>query len=41
MASFCVESFSVDRLANLSEKEIARRFRSSFRMSGSKEVAFS
>ena len=28
MASFCVESFSVDRLAHLSQKEIASRFRS-------------
>lgn len=28
MASFCVESFSVDRLANLSEKEIVSRLRS-------------
>jgi sugar/nucleoside kinase (ribokinase family) len=28
MASFCVESFSVDRLANLSEKEIVSRFQS-------------
>ena len=28
MASFCVESFSVDRLAHLSKKEIASRVRS-------------
>ena len=28
MASFCVESFSVDRLASLSKKEMLNRFRS-------------
>ena len=40
MASFCVESFSVDSLANLSEKEIVRRFRSFARAGDVEKTAF-